>query len=59
MFVINEVDGIENNDKLIEKFIKSKIKNLSKLEKLSKFKKLSSIRICFYFFKTSFYQYLD
>ena len=42
MLIINELDGIEGDDELIKKFIKSKIGKLSKFQKWIKLKKKSS-----------------
>ena len=54
ILVVNKVDSVESNDKLIKKSIESKTRKLFKSEILSKFKKPSGIRMCFYIFKASF-----
>ena len=50
MLIANGVDGIEESNKLIEKFIKLKTRKLfksqkSKSEKLAKFKNYQKVRI--------------
>ena len=39
ILIINEIDDIKSSDKLIEKFIKPKIKKLFKSQKLAKLRK--------------------
>ena len=39
MFIANKVNGIKNDDKLIKKFIKPKIRKLFKSQKLAKLEK--------------------
>ena len=41
ILIINKINNIENDYKLIEKFVKSKTWKLSKLKKLFKLRKLS------------------
>ena len=41
IFAVNEVNDIKDNNKIIEKFIKSKTRKFLKSQKLSKFQNLS------------------